>query len=397
MRLFYRSRLSEPTVWGCLHLLKKSFEGGTAPAEIKGKRTNSVVTEGTLMKPEDLEEINKKGKAQQLADLTPLEPRWDQIWCTLQGDLMILWRTEEDAIAQQQTDPSKKNRPLGVIFLKDCEVSELGRFDPPSQTSANGSDEEESLFGFYDYMEEDERKLYNSLETKQFTFILNALIWMWEGDYHGGEHDGTGERFQFQFAADTHKNAEAWLRGLREGIADVIKKNKNRQINRSTTTALEEKKELETTIRMEVSNNERTMLLPLTELKVQKHSRSVVLGQKWKQRFIGVTLNAIYIYKKKSQPKNSRWTKPSELIALNATNVTVKEGLDPDPNTKIFVFQVSSDLWMKDSVLSWSKRSFVFGHTSLDEAQRWINIINRQVKQHAQARARKEKKKRPRI
>eukprot|EP00463_Aulacantha_scolymantha_P001492 TRINITY_DN2109_c0_g1_i1.p1 TRINITY_DN2109_c0_g1~~TRINITY_DN2109_c0_g1_i1.p1 ORF type:complete len:111 (-),score=5.42 TRINITY_DN2109_c0_g1_i1:73-405(-) len=62
---------------------------------------------------------------------------------------------------------SNKAHPIGIIFMKNCFVSQLFRFGPPSDDTNQYSNDK--IAHFYDDMDREEKKIYKNLETQEYS------------------------------------------------------------------------------------------------------------------------------------------------------------------------------------------------------------------------------------
>lgn len=95
--------------------------------------------------------------------------QWETNWYSIRGDVLAYWASEEEAVTEE-----KKQRPLGVLFLKNAAVSKYPHID-------------------------------NAIEVR-------SKEWMRKGDYHRSEH-------AFKLLPKSASEGEKWMASLKEATS----------------------------------------------------------------------------------------------------------------------------------------------------------------------------------
>lgn len=314
----------------------------------------------------------KKEENVRWEDVNTSSAVWGVAWFSLHGGVLVMWPSEK--AAQAADDPNSEHQPLVVIFPREASVSELMQWAPDPK-----SDEKEiELVGgggpTIKHLRETLPQQVRS-QKQEFTFLLRARYFMWDGDYY---HQTP---LVFQVGAPLLKEAEAWLGNLRIGISAYSAAPLPEQQTPSTPLGVTKENQVqeEASLAAEIESKQQNIMVPSTCLLVQKQSGYVKFAGLWKKSWITLTNQALYIRKKQVAITHPSWLKPNTVLNLMSGEPQAKLGHLDSTKNKVYTFNVNVDMWRKGHINNWERRTFIFGCEKVEEAQKWVNFINRVI------------------
>lgn len=304
-------------------------------------------------------------------EVNPALAAWGVAWFSLHGGVLVMWPSEQ--AAQAADDPNSEYQPLLVIYPREASVSELMQWSPETQVD----DKLPELAGGGGPAIKHLRSSFPQQQgqTQDFTFLLRARYFMWDGCYYNQSP------FIFQVGAGTLKEAEAWIGSLRSAISTAAATLPPEQPASAPVALPKDVQAQEEAILVaEVESKNQNIVIQPCCLLVQKQSGHVKLAGLWKKSWITLTNQALYLRKRSIPPSNPKWTKPNLVLNLMVGEPHAKmlAQMESQKN-KIFCFQVDVDMWRKGGVNYWERRSCVVGCEKPEEAQKWVNLINRVI------------------
>lgn len=337
------------------------------PKEGRPARMSVFVDEHT---PEQKKEENVLWEG-----VNPASAVWGIAWFSLHGGTLVMWPSEQAAKAAD--DPNSEYQPLVVIFPREASVSELMQWTPPAKPEEK---ESESTGPTIKQLRETLPPQVR-IQKQDFTFLLRGRYFMWDGDYY---HQTP---FVFQVGASTLKEAEAWLGNLRSGIsAHGSNPQPEQQVPAPLGSGKEIQAQEEANLLAEIESKQQNIIIHPTCLLVQKQSGYVKFAGLWKKSWISLSNQALYIRKRHMTVNNPKWTKPHSVLNLAVGEPQAKLGQPDTQKNKVYTFTVTVDMWRKDFIFYWERRTFVFGCEKADEAQKWVNFVNRVIGDSASRR-----------
>lgn len=314
------------------------------------------------------------------AEVNQASAIWGVAWFSLHGGVLVMWPSEQ--AAQAADDPNSEHQPLVVIFPREASVSELMKWT--SHTPVKDEKELELPGGGGPTI----KHLRNSLpqqvrsQTQDFTFLLRARYFMWDGCYY------TQAPYVFQVGANSLKEAEAWLGSLRSAISLSVGAPSAEQpvLTIPAGQSKDMQAQEEAALIAEIESKAQNIVIQPTCLLVQKQLGYMKFAGLWKKSWLTLTNQALYLRKKNVLANNPKWTKPNSVLNLMVGEPQAKMGQLETAKNKIYSFTVSVDMWRKDTINNWEHRVFVFGCEKIEEAQKWVSLINRVVSDNVSRR-----------
>jgi len=372
-RLNLAPKLEAASIVGPLYVLSYGDSLGRPDEFVERERLPTKTNMSVFVE----EHTESKKDAVRWAEVNPALAAWGVAWFSLHGGVLVMWPSEK--AAQAADDPNSEYQPLLVIFPREASVSELMQWTPETQLV----DKEPELAGGGGPTIKHLRSSFPEQQgqAQDYTFLLHARYFMWDGCYY---HQSP---YVFQVGAGTMKEAEAWIGNLRSAIsaaaaapppepAPPIVLHKDVQAQE------------EAILVAEIESKNQNIVIQPTCLLVQKQSGHVKLAGLWKKSWITLTNQALYLRKRSIPTSNPKWTKPNLVLNLMVGEPHAKLVQSESQKGKIFCFQVDVDMWRKSDVNNWERRSCIVGCEKPEEAQKWINLINRVVSDNVARRQR---------